>query len=301
MTASAQIKVQVSFDQEQFLPNESIMAKVKVSNSSGQNLVFGVDAEWLSITVESPKFGIINEGKPLEQVGEFSLPSAHSATRKVDLIKSIDMSRVGRYTIIAEVYIAQWGGVYTSAAKEFIISPGTTLKELTFGIPTETGKGSPEFRKYQLIQANHLKDNRLYLRITDLGEEHTYKIFPLGPQLSFSNPEAQLDTWNNLHVLFQIGARSFQSLTVSPDGILMTRQTHEYSGDSRPILTVREDGAVRVKGGIRRPAGSDLPPPDFNAPKETVERVSAPTAETAAGLRPGEAAKPADAKRSKKK
>ncbi|MGV3773162.1 MAG: hypothetical protein ACO1QB_09695 [Verrucomicrobiales bacterium] len=297
-SAFAQVKVEVSFDQEQFLPNEVMIAKVRILNNAGQTLVLGNDFEWLSITVESPKFGIINQTMPLEQVGEISLPSAYRATRKVDLSKSFELSRLGRYTIIAEVSIPEWGGLYTSAPRNFDISPGTTLKEIPFGVPGEDPQGRPEFRKYLLLQANHMKDNRLYVRITDLQEDHTFKMFPLGSLISFSKPEAQLDTWNNLHVLFQTGAKSFRFTSISPDGTLMTRQNHEYHGNSRPVLGVAENGAVRVKGGIQRVTGTDLPPPDFNQPKSTVEVVTPPA--PAAPLKATEDDKPTDAKRSKK-
>ena len=61
-----------------------------------------------------------------------------------------------------------------------------------------------------------------------------------------------------MHLLFQIGARSFNYSVVNPDGQLIARQTYEYTA-TRPVLKADKEGNIIVAGGIRRLTANDLP------------------------------------------
>jgi hypothetical protein len=49
---------------------------------------------------------------------------------------------------------------------------------------------------------------KLYVRVTDDSGNRVFGIFPLGPMLTFSTPEKQIDKESHLHVLYQTGARA---------------------------------------------------------------------------------------------
>lgn len=267
--AMAQIQVELAFDQGQYLPEEQIPAKVRIHNSSGQTLILGKDNSWLDFDVEALDGSIVRLRKPLDVTGEFSLPSAHRATRVVHLNEFFEMLKYGRYEITASVTIQEWGGqVFHSREKSIDISTGVKLWETAYGIPHPDRAEPPEIRKFILAQANHVKDIHLYLRITDQSEQHTYKLFSIGPMISFSKPEAQLDQWSNLHVLYQQNARSFLYTVVTPDGLLLARQTWDYT-ETRPQL-VGGAGKVTVRGGVRRISASDLPPPELLSERSNI-------------------------------
>jgi hypothetical protein len=99
-------------------------------------------------------------------------------------------------------------------------------------------------------------------------------VFPIGPLLSFSDPEKQLDRDSNLHVLYQTGARSFNFSVVNPDGRLLIRNTYEYT-DSRPVLRSDREGRIFVSGGIRRPSPDDLPA-ELEIPKPLADGQTGP-------------------------
>jgi hypothetical protein len=179
------------------------------------------------------------------------------AHRTVDLMPYYDLSKPGRYTVSACVKIKQWNEQVHSGAKTFDISRGTKIWEQEFGVPANGG-GSPEARKYALQQANYGKRLMLYVRLTDLNENKVFRVFPAGPLVSFNRPEAQIDRTSNLHVLFQTGAHSFFYEVISPDGEMLLRQTHDYTG-TRPVLRNGEDGKTFIAGGIRRVTANDLP------------------------------------------
>lgn len=284
----AQIRVDLTFDDEQYLQGEECLAKVVIQNSSGQSLSFGKNNEWLQFNIAGKDGSLVRVRKPLEVDGEFALPSAHRATKVVDLAEFFELDRFGRFVVSAVVRVPEWNQVFESRPKSIDISKGVKLWEQAFGIPNLAG-GKPEIRKYMLTQSNRLKQLNLYVRITDDAEGYTFKIFPLGGMLSFSRPEPQLDQWSNLHVLYQDTARGFRYCVVTPDGLMLSRQTWLYDGDSRPILGVLEGGRVGVKGGTRQTSASDLPPPELlsekvaDAPAAAVPEVAPKSDESKPG------------------
>lgn len=261
LASRAQVSVEVVLDDEYFLPGEAIVASVRVANLSGQTLKLGKEEDWLTFNVES-KDGITVPvtGAPAV-AGEFALESAATATKRVDLSPSFDLTVAGRYTIAATVRIPQWQSELTTKPKLIIVTSGKNLWEQEFGVPTPPGvTTAPEVRRYALQQATHTKVKKLYVRITDAAENKIFRVFAVGPMMNVTRPEPQLDRQSNLHLMFQTGARAFTYCVINPDGQLLKRQTHDYT-TSRPTLKVDDEGNITVNGGARRIAATDLPEP----------------------------------------
>jgi hypothetical protein len=269
----AQLSVEVVLDQEQYLRDESLTAKVRVTNRSGQAIHLGTDNEWLTFAVESVEQASPGAVPRIGEVpvrGEFSLESAKVAIRQVDLTPWFDLSQPGRYQVSATVRVKEWNQEVSSRPRSFEVVRGTKLWELEFGVPVDGG--APESRKFILQQANYRKQLKLYLRLTDGSEQRVLRIFPIGPLVSFSQTEAQVDKSSYLHVLFQAGARSFLFCVVSPDGDLVLRQTYDYA-PTRPTLRSNPEGRIYVAGGLRHLSLTDIPTPsaiaDFAAAAAT--------------------------------
>jgi hypothetical protein len=272
--ALAQIRVELSFGQETYLPHEAMNAEVRIVNSSGRTLVLGRDNSWLSFTVEPVEGGAVKMKKPVDVQGEFELPNASRATVRVNLAEAFELTRFGRYLVSATVHVAEWGESFATAkAKAVGIATGVTLWEGTFGLPSDKPGERPEVRKYQLVQANHLKRLSFYIRIVDESGGETFTLFPIGGVVGVTRPEPQLDKWSNLHLFYQDNARTFRYFVITPDGLLLTRQTWELS-DTRPALSVNAEGRISVTGGVRRVSSSDLPPAEPEKPVEA-ERAQA--------------------------
>jgi hypothetical protein len=142
----------------------------------------------------------------------------------------------------------------------------------TFGLPVPAGatNRTPEVRKYTLEEANYLRSQlRMYMQVSDEPETHIFKIRALGPMVSFSQPEAQLDRLSHLHVLYQSGARVFLYSEVNPDGDIVRQENYDYV-NARPRLHTDDDGNITVSGGGRRvkPEGMPVvqPPNEMPAP-----------------------------------
>jgi hypothetical protein len=253
-----QVTVEVVLDQEEFLRDESLPVKVRITNRSGQTLQFGKESDWLRFAIGSRDGRVIAKLADPPVPGEFTLESSTMGTRQVELMPYFDLSQPGRYSLTATVKIPQWKEEIVSAERSFHIARGTKIWEQEFGVP-DSGQ-PPEVRKYALQQAPSLKEPKLYLRVTDRSENRVFRVLALGRLLSFSRPEAQVDRLSQLHVLFQNGARSFLYTVVNPNGEVIARQTHAYAR-TRPALRSLEDGRIAVQGGVRHMAPDDLPRP----------------------------------------
>ncbi len=285
--ALAQMRVELEFDQETYLPREPLYATVLIYNNSGRTLELGDDNTWLSFTVENVDGSIVKQKKPADVKGKFTLPSSKYARKLVNLAEAYDLSKFGRYVVRAVVDMPEWQANYASKPIPVGIATGVKLWETTFGLPTEEQAGRrPEMRKYQLLSANHLKQLSLYVRVTGESEAETFTLFPLGPLHGFSQPEPQVDRWSNLHVLYQDNARTFRYNMITPDGMLLTREIWEIANDSRPALKINSEGRIIVSGGIRRITINDLPPPDLSTDTSDPAPAPAPPVEKKPDAKP---------------
>src|SRR5437867_2884472 len=216
---SAQVSVDLALEQDQFLPGESLMVGVRITNFSGQTLHLGKDSDWLHITLEGRDNYVVPTTADLPVQGEFDVESAKVVTRRVDVVPCFALARPGRYTVNATVKLKDWDKELVSKPKAFDVIAGTTLWEQDVGVSAPAGSRhpDPEVRKYALQQAIHLKQMKLYVRVSDQAGSRVFRVFPIGPLISFSSPEHQIDKLSNLHVLYQTGAKTFNYSVINPD------------------------------------------------------------------------------------
>ena len=252
LPAAAQLKIEVTLDQEQFLPGESLPVAVRIANHSGQTVHLGKEQDWLTFSIESRDGFVVLKDNDASVGGEFDLEPSKVAIKRVDLAPSFELTRSGRYVVTASVKIAEWDHISSSLPKPFTIIQGSKLWEQEFGVPGSGTNGVPEMRRYILQQANYVRSNlRLYLRLTDGLGIRSYSVIAVGPLISFSRVEHEVDRASNLHIMFADGPRSYLYTIVSPDGQVVARRQYEYQ-DSRPRLQTDDKGIISVRGGILR-------------------------------------------------
>lgn len=260
--AQAQVTVEVTLPQDQFLQGESLPVAVRIENRSGQTLRLGEGPDWLTFSLEGREGAVVPKVGDVPVEGEFQLESSQVAIKHVDLAPYFTVSDPGRYGIVADVKIRDWGRQLESRTKYFDVVDGSKLWEQAVGVPESGDKAgtAPEVRRYILQQANYIKGQlRLYLRVTD-AYGRALRVYNIGPMLSFSRPEPQVDKLSHLHVLYQKGPGSYSYTVFDLDGKILTHQTYEYLA-TRPRLKLDDDGNVTVTGGSRKVAANDIPPP----------------------------------------
>jgi len=267
VAAQAQISAGLRLAQDQFMPGESLPVSLRITNFSGQVLKLGTDNSWVQFVLETRSGRPIASVKNVPVQGEFELPNATIATKRLDLAPNYPPLTPGHYLLSASLEIRSWRQRILVPAVEFDIIGGTVLWEQAFGVPRPSAAASPpETRRYALQQAAHLKTMKLYVRVTEAPGDRPLAVFPIGPMLTFSSPEKQIDRQSKLHVLYQYGARSFYYCIINPDGILELRHTYDYAGAVRPTLQVNDQGQVSVRSGARRRTPNDLPSEPETAP-----------------------------------
>jgi len=263
--APAQIvTLELSLDQDQFLPAETLPVTIHVINNSGQNLHLGTDNNWLTFNVKSldGNLSVVKQSQP-PVAGVFDLGSSEVAIKHVDIEPYFNLRQTGRYSITAFLHIPEWNMDVSSGPQEFDIIDGAELWSQAFGLPVPAGVSNrpPEIRKYVLEEANYLQRQlRMYLLVTDETGQNIFKVSAIGPMVSFSQPEAQLDDDSNLHVIYQTGAESFLYSVFNPDGTVLQQDVYDYL-NSRPHLGLDSSGHIVVLGGARRvkPSDTQLP------------------------------------------
>ena len=266
---SAQVTAEVVTDEDQFLRNEPMPVRVRVTNLSGRTLTLGKESDWLTFSIENREGHSVNKLAEPAVAGEFTLESSFAASKRVDLTPYFDLAQPGKYEITAVVKIPKWDLPIATKPKIVTVSIGAKIWDKIVGVPY-TGD-PPETRKYSLVQTSYKERLRMYARVTDEAENIVYNVLQLGPAVAFSKPEHQLDRLSNLHVLFQDGAHSFNYSVVKPNGQLLVRQTYTYQQGSRPMLRGDKEGFIDVAAGKRVISRNDLPPPATVSTNEVKE------------------------------
>jgi hypothetical protein len=258
------VTAQLQLAQDEYLPGEDLQLSVRITNRSGQEIFLGADNDWLAVSITGENNVACPRLADMPLQGGFSLLSGEVGTRSLNPTPCFDFRRPGRYRITASVRIPQWRQEIACKAVTFTVGNGVSLHNLAnlqFGMPPAPGatNAAPEVRSYSLLKASHLKGMKLYFQLTG-GTGKILRVFPIARMTSFTDPEAQLDRFNNLHVLSQTGARSFNYCVINPEGQWVVRQTYVYTG-TRPVLRVDAEGNIFVGGGTRRLSADDFPPP----------------------------------------
>jgi hypothetical protein len=277
----AQVTVEITQEQQQFLPGEALEVAVRITNRSGRPLHLGADDDWLTFTIDSREGLVVPKMTDPPVAGDFVLESSKVAIKRLDLAPFFALTQPGRYEILATVRIPEWKRDVPSAPKSFNLIEGSKLWEQEVGVPNSAGdaNASPEVRKFILQQANSLHGQiRLYVRIMDSSGK-TLKVFPVGPMVSFSRPEPQVDKFSNLHLLYQYGPHNYSYTVCDLKGDIIARQTYQYV-DSRPRLRLNDAGEITVVGGIRHLAANDVPAPKDEESSPAPPPVSGTTATT---------------------
>ena len=256
---SAQVTVELFTDQDEFLPGEAVPVIARITNRSGETLTFGRNKGWLKFAIAAHEGYVAMKQSDIPFDGEISLRSSERANVRVNLAPLFQLDKSGHYQITATVSIPEWKRQITSDPKGIDVIKGARVWQQEFGVPKAATNAPPELRIYALQEANYLRSRlMLYAQVTDSGGKFN-RVTPIGPMISFGQPQAMVGKTSNLHVLYQNGPRSFLYTIITPECEIIVRQTYDYT--TRPHMVADADGNITVDGGSRRITHDDLPPP----------------------------------------
>lgn len=268
----AQVNVRLNISRRLYLCYEPIVATVTITNMSGRDLTLEDKApeKWFSFEILGA------DGLPIPpraadyHLPPLTIPMGGTVKRKVNLVNLYPVTDYGTYRVRASIYMAALDKYFASPPADIEISEGKTLWQQTVGIP-DGQKNAGQYRTYELLSFRQ-KDNVLYVRIEDRDSGLVYATLPLGQLINGYDPEAQVDTLSQLHVLQMIQPKEYLYTRLGPNAEMLGQE--DYADfKTRPRLKKSADGDVAIAGGIAvqpqtaaqaagvgRPKLSDRPP-----------------------------------------
>ena len=246
----AQIDVRMEIPRRLYICYEPIIATVTITNMTGRDLTLEDHPpdKWFS-------FEILNAGGlPIPpraadyHLPPLTIPIGQTVKRKVNLVNLYPVTDYGVYHVRAAIYMAALDKYFASPVTGIEVSEGQTLWQQTVGIP-DGQQNAGQYRNYELLSFRQEKDNMLYVRIEDQDAGVVYATLPLGRLINGYDPEAQVDTQSQLHILEMVAPKEYLYTRLGPDAEMLGQQ--DYADlKTRPHLKKMADGNVGIAGGI---------------------------------------------------
>jgi hypothetical protein len=274
-TAQAQVQVELKFKRLQYIAHEPVIATIKVANLSGRDIDLRDDngQQWFGFEINA------GEGRLLAPLrGAAPEPSLHieagkTVTRKVNLTPLFPVADLGSYHVRANIYFSDLNKFFYSATKVFQVTDARPVWQKTVGVP-DGAASAGDVRTYSLLTNRFVDYTGLYVRVENRDTGVVYTTYSLGRIIANEEPQAELDSANQLHVLHCAAPRSWAYSHIGLNGELLKHSTF-LETKTRPRLRHGTDGLIAVSGGMldvpvaeskRAPAPrlSDRPPGNAN-------------------------------------
>ncbi|MEP4078144.1 hypothetical protein [Haloferula sp.] len=247
-SASSQVSVSIQMAKRSFLHGEPVQVGVRITNLSGQELVFqGTTREpWIDFMVNSGR------GVPLTPIGSpafgtVKIPAGQTVARSVNLNKLYSLNDLGNYSVYA---IVRPPGRLTSGFQSkrhlFNISTAKPYWSQVVGVPGQKN----ETREYRLIRFTGGQKLMLYIQVANARTGRVLRTHGLGESLMFRKPTVAVDGALTMHVLYLATPDFWGHARVNPSGEFLGRDLYKRSDMGDPSLVKLADGTIRTSGGI---------------------------------------------------
>ncbi len=270
-TLHAQIQVELKLPRLQFVAYEPVIATVQVTNLAGRAIeLHDFDGQrWFGFEVTA------GEGRTiaaLDRAAELPLrmEAGATVTRKINLTPLFTINDPGTYHVRANVLFADLNKFFYSPTKVFQIGQARPIWQRTVGVPDGVS-GAGGVRTVSLLTNRFPDHTKIYVRVEDKSTGAVYNTRPLGRLLVYDEPQAQLDSANQLHVLHCAAPRTWAYSRIGLNGELLARSTFMET-KTRPRLQATPDGAIGVRGGMleqAEPAGVKKAGPKLSTRPQT--------------------------------
>lgn len=248
-TARGQIQVELKFKRLQYIAYEPVVATVHITNRAGRDVdLHDADGQsWFGFEVTG------SEGQPIGPLPTnnaqppLKIESGQKVTQRIDLSPVYPVHDFGTYHVRAHVYFADLGQFFYSQSRAFEVTDARAIWQQTVGIPE--GAAGQGVRTYSLLTNRFPDHTSLYVRVQDKDSGIVYATFSLGRALAFEEPQAEIDSANQLHVLHPAAPRSWSYSRVGLNGELLAHSSFMET-KTRPRLVQLANGEVAVRGGM---------------------------------------------------
>ncbi|HUK84102.1 MAG TPA: hypothetical protein VLZ12_15885 [Verrucomicrobiae bacterium] len=269
--ARGQLAVQLKSEKDTFLVYESIPLTVLIRNLSGRTieLTAQVNRPWLSFLVSDDSGRIIPALGTPKADGSALIAPGQTISRTIDLLPLFDIRARGSYRI--QVRVDSAGTSAISAPVSLTVINGREIWSQTAGLPAKEG-AADEYRTYTLIARRAEQEDLLHVSVSDDHHQVVYGVLALGGFITLKPPDPRIDKEGHLHVLYQVGPRSFGYVVIDPYAKIVNRAIYSDI-QSSPRLVVTDGEVVEQGGEMTYPkpehvmSENELKPPPPPPPK----------------------------------
>jgi hypothetical protein len=247
--AEAQIQVDLKFKRLQYIAYEPVVATLSITNLAGRDIDLhdAAGQPWLGFEITG------NEGQPVAPVGTqnsqppLKVGTGQRVTHQINLTPLYPVSDFGTYHVRTNVYFADLGKFFYSPTRVFEVTDARPIWQQTVGIPD--GVAAPgNARTYSLLTNRFPDHTSLYVRVQDKDSGVVYATYSLGREITFEEPQTEIDRANQLHVLHCSAPRAWAYSRIGLNGELLTHSSFMET-KTRPRLVRAANGEVAVHGG----------------------------------------------------
>ena len=253
----AQLDVTMDIKRHFFMLYEPIVATVTVKNLSGRDITLADSPtqSWFGFQINRGDGGLVPPLNPDYRLEPLTIPMGQTVKRSVILNTLFPVHELGLYRVRAAIYFSAMDKYFQSRMTTLELSEGKTVWQKVLGVPD--GKSdSGGTRNFSLLVFRQAEYSMLYVRVEDPNAGMVYATMALGKLISGMEPEVEIDTQNNLHVLQVSGMKTYLYSRVSLNGELVAHDNY-YSTTTRPTLRRTPAGMVTVVGGSTQSEAGD--------------------------------------------
>ena len=250
---NADVVMKLSMPRDHYMIYEPVIVSLALRNTSGQSLIFGHEAEFKG-SLEIGLFDMHNRpvrgsGTKVDLKGLILRPGVDHYIR-VNISKWVNMHRAGSFKIKLFISHPMLKNEYESNICTFDITNGNIFWRRDFGIPNLQGAQLGEdlkTRTYLIKTLQNKSDIHFYLFVED--KDKVYAVKQLGILLGRELPSFELDSLNQLHMLFPISTKQFSYVVFDWHGREEKRRLYRTSRTIPAICRQGSSGDVSVVGG----------------------------------------------------
>jgi hypothetical protein len=245
----AQVQVQLKIARHLFMCYEPIIATVSITNLTGRDLTLADQPpeKWFGFDILNSEDSPVPPRATEYHLEPLTIPAGETVKRSVNLVNLYPVTDFGTYRVRAAIFVSVLNRYVSSLPVPIEVSEGKTLWQQTVGIP-DGQQNAGQYRSYELLSFRQLKDNVLYLRVEDRDAGTVYGTYPIGRLINGYDPQVELDSLNQLHVLQMVEPKSYYYTRVGPNAEWLGQQAY-IETKTRPHLKKLADGDVNVFGG----------------------------------------------------
>lgn len=249
----AQIEVGLEIKRRFLMQYEPIVATVTVKNMAGRDIMLSdtPSQNWFSFQISRGDGQLVPPCDPDYRLTPLTVPAGQSVKRSIVLNTVYPVRELGMYRVRAVIYFSATDKYYQSRMIPLELSEGKTIWQHLVGVP-EGANGAGGTRKLSLLSFRQTDYSVLYARVEDVDSGMVYATMPLGHLLGGIDPNVQVDTQGNLHILQAAGPKTYLYSSISLNGELLISE-NRYSTTTRPTLRRNAAGAVTLVGGSLQP------------------------------------------------